>query len=235
MRSILKAMKKILFGIFAHPDDEAFGPAGTLLQETKNGTELHLISLTAGEAGMNPDNLPDLARTRLKEWGKSGTLLGARSMNFLGYKDSKLSNHSMIEAANRIVELVGNIAKEAPKDADIEFLCFDLNGLSGHIDHIVASRAACWAFYRLKKEDARFRRIRFYCLSTDLYPEHNVDWIYREQGRSLEEIDETVDARALRDEIIEVMSAHHTQRSDCEGVLKAQGDRLGLNCFIVKS
>ena len=37
-------MKKIIFGIFAHPDDEAFGPSGTLLLETRSGTELHLIT-----------------------------------------------------------------------------------------------------------------------------------------------------------------------------------------------
>lgn len=229
-------MKKILFGIFAHPDDEAFGPAGTLLQETKSGTELHLVSLTAGEAGMNPDNLPDLADARLKEWQKSGALLGARSMHFLGYEDSKLSNSTMIEAAERIAELVTAIANQAPReDIEIEFLAFDLNGLSGHVDHIVASRAACWAFHTLKKRDARFTRIRLFCLSAELYPEHAIDWVYKEQGRSLEEIDETIDARSFRNEIVEVMRAHHTQRSDCESILQAQGDSLGLNCFIVKS
>ena len=45
-------MKRVIFGIFAHPDDEAFGPSGTLLMETKAGTELHLITLTLGEAGI---------------------------------------------------------------------------------------------------------------------------------------------------------------------------------------
>lgn len=228
-------MKRILFGIFAHPDDEAFGPAGTLLKETKSGTELHLISLTAGEAGMNPDNLPNLAEARLKEWEKSGTLLGASSMHYLDFKDSRLSNQTMIEAAQRITELIRNTVQKAPENVEIDFICFDLGGLSGHIDHIVASRAACWVFYTLKKEDSRFRRIRLYCLPAELYPEHSIDWIYKEQGRVAEEIDEIIDARHLRDEIIEVMRAHHTQRSDCEGVLEVKGDRLGLDCFIVKS
>lgn len=228
-------MKKLLFGIFAHPDDEAFGPAGTLLQETRNGTELHLITLTAGEAGMNPDDLPNLAEVRLHEWHEAGALLGAQTMHFLGYKDGQLNNQVMIEAANRIVTTVTDIIREAPKDAVVEFMGFDFTGLSGHIDHIVASRAACWAFYSLKSSDARFRSIRLFCLSKEQQPMHSIDWLYKEAGRTPEEIDETIDARHLRDEIIEVMRAHHTQRSDCEGVLEVKGDRLGLDCFVVKS
>ncbi|MFZ2494806.1 MAG: PIG-L family deacetylase [Candidatus Saccharimonadales bacterium] len=61
-------MKKVIFGIFAHPDDEAFGPAGTLIQEVQNGSEVHLITLTAGQAGSNPDNHEDPGAIRLKEW-----------------------------------------------------------------------------------------------------------------------------------------------------------------------
>jgi LmbE family N-acetylglucosaminyl deacetylase len=228
-------MKKILFGIFAHPDDEAFGPAGTLLQETRDGTELHLICLTAGDAGTNSDNLPNLAEVRLKEWEKSAALLGAKSNNFFGYKDGQLSNSSMIEAGQRIVALVDEIVDGEPDDTSIEFMTFDLGGLSGHIDHIVAARAACWAFYTVKQGDERFTRMRLYCLPADIAPEHSIDWLYKDKGRPTEEIDETIDARPLREEIIEVMRAHHTQRSDCETILKAQGDRLGLNCFVVKS
>lgn len=228
-------MQKIIFGIFAHPDDEAFGPAGALLQETRGGAQLHLITLTAGDAGTNPDNLPNLGEVRLEEWKKAGALLGASSMNFLGYKDGQLANRSMIEAAERIVELVGDTIKNTPDDAQIEFMSLDLNGLTGHIDHIVAARAACLAFYVLKKKDARFARIRLACLPAELYPEFNINWLYMEQGRSAAEINETVDARELRNDIIAVMRAHDTQRADCEYNLKAQGDRLGLNYFIVKS
>jgi LmbE family N-acetylglucosaminyl deacetylase len=228
-------MKKIIFGIFAHPDDEAFGPAGTLLQETRSGAELHLITLTAGDAGTNPDNLPNLGEVRLEEWKKAGALLGATSMDFLGYKDGQLNNHAMIEAAGRIGEIVTGTLKGAPDDAEVEFMSLDLNGLTGHIDHIVAARAACLAFYTLKKSDDRFTRIRLACLPTALYPESNVNWIYMERGRNESEIDEIVDARSLRDDIIAIMRAHETQRADCEYNLKTQGGYLGLNYFIVKS
>lgn len=228
-------MKKIIFGIFAHPDDEAFGPAGTLLQETRSGTELHLITLTAGDAGTNPDNLKNLGEVRLEEWKKAGELLGAAGMHFLGYKDGQLNNLAMIEAAKRIEEIVAATLENAPADAEIEFMSLDLNGLTGHIDHIVAARAACLAFYRLKARDERLRRIRLACLPAELYPADNTHWIYMERGRTPQEVDETVDARQLRDDIIEIMRAHHTQRGDCDYNLKTQGDRLGLNGFIVKT
>ena len=225
-------LMKIIFGIFAHPDDEAFGPAGTLLQETRGGTELHLITLTAGDAGTNPDNLDDLGGKRLEEWRAAGRLLGAKSMHFLGYEDGELNNKRMIEAARRITQLV--VASLPEEDAEIEFMTLDLNGYTGHIDHIVAARAASFAFFTLKRADSRFTRIRYACLPQKLYPHAEFGWIYQEAGRPPEEIDETVDARQLRGDILEVMQAHHTQRGDYDYTVKSQGDDLGLNYFVVK-
>ncbi len=227
-------MKKIIFGVFAHPDDEAFGPAGSLLLETRNGTDLHLICLTDGSAGTNPDNLPNLGEVRLQEWQAAGSLLGASSMHHLGYEDGKLNNLSMLEIADRLVELVKDTLKDTPEDIFIEFMTLDLNGYTGHIDHIVAARAAALAFYRLKRNDTRFDHIRFACFSEKDLPQENIDWIYMEAGHTPEEIQQTVDARSLRDDILQIMRSHHTQRADYESVIKNQGERLGLNYFVVK-
>lgn len=228
-------MKKIIFGIFAHPDDEAFGPAGTLLLETRAGTELHLIALTAGENGTNPDNDLDLGATRLREWHKAGELLGAASMHHLGYTDGTLSNLSMIEIAQKIETLAKGILQNKNADTEVEFMSLDLNGLTGHIDHIVAARAACLAFYRLKTQDNRLKRIRLFCLPDNQYKNVNTDWIYMEAGRKSDEINEIIDAREIKDDIISVMRAHHTQRGDYENQIALLGDDLGLNHFIVKT
>jgi LmbE family N-acetylglucosaminyl deacetylase len=227
-------MKKIIFGVFAHPDDEAFGPAGSLLMETRNGTELHLISLTDGGAGTNPDNIPNLGEVRLQEWQAASALLGATSTHHLGYGDGTLNNQLMIEIAERLIDIAKETIKDAPEDTFIEFMTLDLNGYTGHIDHIVAARAAALAFYRLKKDDQRFDHIRFACFSEKDMPQENTDWIYMEAGRGPEEIQQIVDARGLRDDILQVMRSHHTQRADYESVIKNQGERLGLNYFVVK-
>ncbi len=227
-------MKKIIFGIFAHPDDEAFGPSPTLLMETRAGTELHLITLTVGDAGTNPDNHEDLGAVRLTEWQTAGKLIGATSMQFLGYKDGHMDNHTLIEAGDKIVELVGQILSSADPDTTVEFMTSDTNGISGHIDHIVAARAACWAFYRLKATDKRLTRIRLTCATRENLPNSNTNWLYMEPGRTSDEIGETVDGRALHDDIINIMRAHHTQRSDGEYHIATRGENLGLNYFIVK-
>jgi LmbE family N-acetylglucosaminyl deacetylase len=227
-------MNKIIFGIFAHPDDEAIGPAGTLLHAAQSGAQLHLITFTRGEGGTNPDNDADLGAVRQKEWEQSGNLLGATGMHYLGYEDGHLNNASMIEAAERIETLAADIVKDAPADAEVEFIAFDLNGLTGHIDHTVASRAACLAFYRLRQTDTRFRRVLLNCLPREQVPTSNTDWIYMEQGRSPEEIGEIVDARHLHDKLVEIVRAHHSQRGDGEAHIKNRGADLGLDYFIVK-
>lgn len=228
-------MKKIIFAIFAHPDDEAFGPSGALLKEVKDGSDLHLITFTDGSAGMNPDNVNDLGNVRAEEWRQAGGLFGAKSMHLLGYEDGYLNNHVMIEASEKITEIMLTTLKDDQRDIIVEVISMDLNGVTGHIDHIVASRTACLVFYRMKALDPRFTRLRLACYPASAFPKANTDWIYMEAGRRADEIDETVDGRLYQDELRAIVAAHKTQRHDGENYLKWQGDNLGLCSFIVKS
>lgn len=226
-------MTKHIFGIFAHPDDEAFGPAGTLLMEAKSGTKLHLICLTGGEGGTNPDSHDDLGAVRLKEWHEAAALLGATSTHHLGYADGSLCNNNYHEVARRVEAVIDAVLDEH-KDADsIELLCFDLNGITGHLDHILASRVACYVYYERQRGDARFKRLRLYCLPKDSYSDRNTDWLYMEAGRDADDIDEIIDAREYKDEILAIMKTHHSQRGDADSQINKLGDLVAVDHFIV--
>ena len=227
--------KKLLFGIFAHPDDEAFGPAGTLLLESHAGTEIHLITLTSGSAGANPDGAPDLGGTRLEEWHTAGRLMNVSGMHSLGFTDGALNNIVMRGASQQIENIIRNELKAHAEPVEIELMSFDANGLTGHIDHIVASRAAHYVFYKLKREGLPLARLRLYCLPRSAAPEPNIDWIYADQGHGPEEIDETVDVTPVLNEVREIVHAHHSQRADGALRLTALDAGMTADHFIVKT
>lgn len=227
-------MQKIIFGIFAHPDDEAFGPCGTLLSEVKGGAELHLVTLTdgAGNHSMNPDRVDNLGEVRLQEWQASTHLLGATSTHHLGYADGKLGNDDLVDIAKQLESIVENIARDR-EDIEIEFITFDLNGLTGHIDHIVAARSTCLAFYHLREHHLPATRIRLYCLAHQDYQTIETGFVFMEAGRNSTAIDEVVDARHLLDAVHQVMHSHHSQRADCDTQIASLGDRVAIDHFIV--
>lgn len=227
-------MKKILFAIFAHPDDEAFGPSGTLVLEAQQGTDVHLVTLTPGQHGQNPDNLPNLSETRLEEWHQAATLIGASSTHNLAYDDSTLCNNVLPEIQSCLIELVHATVATA-ENYEIEFMTIDDNGVTGHIDHTVASRAATFAFYTLRREGLPLTRIRYACVPLQQMPAHNLDWIYAPPGRRPDEIDETIDAREVLSTVQEIVRCHHTQREDGQTHLRTQGDAIAINHFIVRS
>lgn len=229
-------MQKIIFGIFAHPDDEAFGPCGTLLLETASGSELHLVTLTAGAGAhsANPDHVDDLGAVRLEEWHESTRLLGATSTHHLGYDDGALCNDTLIEIASRLESLVRD-ALDGREDVEVEFITFDLNGLTGHIDHIVATRSACLAFYRLRERKLPMHRIRLYCLPDTTYPNIDTGFVFMESGRTRSEINEIVDARPLLEQVHHVMRCHHSQRADCDTQIAKLGDAVAIDHFLIRT
>lgn len=228
-------MKKVIFGIFAHPDDEAFGPSGTLFTEAENGSDIYLVTMTLGDGGMNPDDASDLAAVRETEWRSAGRLIGAKDLIYLGYKDGQLNNLAMIEIAGKLEALVNDRLASYNEPIEVEFMTMDLGGITGHIDHIVAARAACLVFYRCKAGDQRFARIRLACLPAALQPSINTDWLFMEAGRAQDEIDETIDNRQYREKILAIMRVHHSQRNDGEAAIANRSDTLGVDYFVVKT
>ena len=82
-----------LLGVFAHPDDESFGPGGTLARYAAQGAQVHVIIATDGDAGSVNENHQrqdgrTLAQERSEELARAAVELGVASIWNLPYRDS---------------------------------------------------------------------------------------------------------------------------------------------------
>lgn len=76
--------------MFAHPDDESFGPAGTLAVHSAAGVDVHIVTMTDGAAGAPAAGFPDgdeLALIRREELRAAARQLGA-TLHHQPYRDS---------------------------------------------------------------------------------------------------------------------------------------------------
>ena len=218
-------MKKVLFGIFAHPDDEAFGPSATLYKAAQNGIDVHLIVVTDGDSGLNVDGHKDLASIRRTEWQKSGTLIGARSMKALGYSDGKLCNDMYHAISDEIIEHITSVIATYSDEISIDFMTFEPQGISGHLDHIAVSMITTYIYETLRQKNynaATIDTLKYFCLSHTMQPQANTNWVYMPAGRAVAAIDESVDYNDCAQKKLEIMSVHHTQRHDMEQILQSR-------------
>ena len=74
------AQSKIVV-IAPHPDDDVFGPGGTLLKAIKKGAEVHVVYVTDGENDARREAIRDDARRSCKALGATYTFLGCETMN----------------------------------------------------------------------------------------------------------------------------------------------------------
>jgi len=228
-------MKQILFGIFAHPDDEGFGPSGTLIKMVENGVDVHLLCLTKGEAGINVDGLSDLGSVRSEEWRKAGELIGATSMKQFDFGDGQLCNALYHEIAGAVEAHVTATLEHYQEPTEVEFLTFDTTGMTGHLDHIAASMIATYVFLRQVQKpgqtaQAQFTRLRYFCLPPTRL-DNDTSFVYWPTGRTPETIDETVDVSAVFEKKLAVMRTHHSQRGDATMLLETLGDVMKHEAF----
>lgn len=220
-------MKNILFGIFAHPDDEAFGPSATLYKMAHSGTDVHLILVTDGEAGRNSDHVSNLAEVRLAEWQKSGQLIGVSSGKALHYPDGGLSNDLYLKVAAQIMKHVNSILSGYTEALTISFMTFENSGISGHLDHIAVSYITTYVYKKLQNKGTpnhTFGPLRYFCLPKSIAPKAIIDWLYMPAGKKVEEIDEVVSYPELAAQKHAIMRAHHSQREDMEQILLRHQD-----------
>jgi LmbE family N-acetylglucosaminyl deacetylase len=151
-------MSKTLLTIFAHPDDESFGPGGTLAKYAAEGVAVHLVCATRGEAGESdtPDlgECADLACQREQELRCATSILGLTELHLFDYRDSGMAG----AAANRHPRALAQADPDALTNeiADLMLslrphvvVTFDPFGGYGHPDHIAMHRATVAAFEQL--------------------------------------------------------------------------------------
>lgn len=223
-------MKKLLFGIFAHPDDEAFGPSGTLYKLAQNNVDVHLILITSGDAGKNDFGYEDLRDVRLKEWQASGALIGASSMYHLGYNDGEICNKHYLEIAEKIIDSIQATLEAYSEPISIDIITFEPKGISGHLDHIAASLISTYVYATQKQKNnakVTFNKLKYFCISDRQVPTSNTNWLYMPPGYKDSEVDEIVDITDVLDQKLVIMKAHESQKDDMESILERQN---ATNC-----
>jgi LmbE family N-acetylglucosaminyl deacetylase len=136
--------RRILF-LFAHPDDETFGPGGTIARYARSGAEVRLATATRGEAGMVGDppvtDREHLGEVRAGELMAAAEVLGISGVHFLGFLDGQLGNAPRELLVERAVEVIRRARPHI-------LVGFGPEGVSRHADHKVMCEVALSAFDR---------------------------------------------------------------------------------------
>jgi LmbE family N-acetylglucosaminyl deacetylase len=149
-----------LLAVFAHPDDESFGPGGTLARYAHQGCQVDLVCATRGEAGESDlDDLgdcEDLACRREEELRCAADVLGLTSVHILGYRDSGMAGSASSQHPNALAQadpafLAGQVAAWIRELRPQVVLTFDSFGGYGHPDHVAMHHATKRAFERVRK------------------------------------------------------------------------------------
>lgn len=132
-----------VLALFAHPDDETFGPGATLAQLARRGHTVALWCATRGEAGSIGDS-PLLGRRALgalreRELHEACSALGIETPTVLYLPDGGLAR---LDPDTLLRPFVRSIRLHRPR----VLVTFHPNGVSGHSDHRTVTRIAAGAF-----------------------------------------------------------------------------------------
>lgn len=135
-----------LLYVFPHPDDESFGPSRAIAAQRRAGHEVHLLTLTRGEATSVRHKfgwtLEEMGAARVREMEAVAKTLDLTGMRVLDFPDGKLKELDpwTIEKAVR---------EEALRIRPHVIVTFPVHGISGFHDHIVTYATVTRAYLEL--------------------------------------------------------------------------------------
>lgn len=201
--------------VFAHPDDEAFGPAGTIAKFSKTHN-VYILCATKGEAGGS-------GKVRSDELRRSAKVLGVKKVYFLGFKDGELSNNLYHKLAAKIKV---HLLKLKPKIV----LTYEPLGVSGHIDHITVSMVTMFVVKKLKF----VKELWQVCMPENRVKERQNYYICFGPGYKKSEIDKIIDISDVWETKLEAMKQHKSQYKDFQRFIKWISSFSKEEYFLVK-
>ncbi len=216
-------MRKTVFVILAHPDDESFGPGGTVALLSKTH-DVYLFCATKGEAGNDHSRKKEVSlhEIRADELKEASSLLGVKEVVFLGHQDGHLSNsvyHTIVD----------QITKYVVKLQPYLIITYEPRGVSGHLDHVAMSMIASFIYTR----NECIKELHYFCLDQKQRGTTQKYFIYFPPGYSDNEISKRVDITSVLDKKIEAIKKHASQMEDVEKVLEMHKSARLEECFII--
>lgn len=231
--------------VFAHPDDDTFGVAGSLALHARDELELTVILATSGEAGRIADaslaTRQTLASVREAEDLASWRALGLDpDVRFLRHPDGGLN---AIPRRGLLAEVRGVLEEVAPEVV----ITFGPDGITGHDDHVAIGAIASEAFGALRTSSggAAFSRLLHSAIAQSSLDRLNR--LLRERG--LEPMDPAqpfmprgvpdaaigarVDASSVYERKLEAIRCHRTQAELEDVPFDLWPEMLSLEAFAV--
>lgn len=186
-------MKPHVLLVFPHPDDETYGPGGSIILHAKAGTPITYLCGTLGEMGRqmgspitaNRETLPKIRKRELQEACKH---LGITDLRLMGYHDKTVEFEDRQAMAERIYQVAMEI------QPTIVYTYYP--GHSVHPDHEAMAEATIEALKRIPAE----QRPVLYCIAFS-----------SNHRQVLGEPDVVVDISSVKEEKLNAIKAHYTQ------------------------
>jgi LmbE family N-acetylglucosaminyl deacetylase len=233
-----------LAGVFAHPDDDTYGIAGSVAKHESADPEITVVMTTSGDAGQIADpslaTREALASVREDEDRASWAALGVEpAIHFLRYPDGGVADLPQ----EGLVAVYLSILQEARPDVVVTF---GPEGITGHPDHIAVGAAGTAAFHAARAAGAGgFRRLLYCCVARSTIDRFNE--LLRERG--LPPIDPTqpfqprgvpdeavgmmVDCSDVYDRKLEALRRHRTQAELEDVPFELWRELLGTESFVI--
>ena len=128
--------KLSLLAVFAHPEDESFGPAGTLAKYASEGIAVSLVTATRSKNGASADELNGKARDRVCSCRASGV----RRACLFDYRPGELHQVAPNVVEERLVRLIRELRPQV-------MVTFGPRGLTGDSDNQILNGATTAAFH----------------------------------------------------------------------------------------
>lgn len=220
-----KTIKKAIVCIFAHPDDEAFGPSGTI-NKLSQEYDVYLLCATKGQAGKDSrtNRKTSLTSKRAQELRESAKILGIKKVYFLGFTDGTLSNNLYHKLAAKVQARLELLKPEI-------VLTQENRGVSGHIDHIVVSMVTTYVVKKLPF----VKELWYTVVSKERAARMQDYFIYFPPGYDKSEVDKVVDVSDVWDVKVKAMMCHESQKHDAQRILKSAENYPKEEYFLVNT